>query len=337
MQDVLLFLVSLAVILLSCELFTNGIEWIGCKLKLSESATGSVLAAIGTALPETLIPTIAILLGTEAGHEIGVGAILGAPFMLATLAMFLGGATILIASALRLRGTELELAKGHAEKDLRYFLIVYVLALVSALVPPPFRYAIALLLLLAYLAYLRELLSSGGTVEAESCPPLYFARILGIRNSGEKSMALDLAQVALALLGIIAGAKIFVDAVESISHSIGISPFVLSFLIAPIATELPEKFNSVTWYWRRKDTLALGNITGAMVFQSSIPVSVGILLTPWNLELLQAGSVVFALLAAGIFYASIHFRKSLDARVMLLGGLLYAAYVLFIFSQLGVE
>lgn len=328
----ILFFASLAIILLSCELFTNGIEWVGCKLKFSESVTGSVLAAIGTALPETLIPMIAILLGTEAGHEIGIGAILGAPFMLATLAMFIGGATILIASNLGVRGTKLELAKGHAEKDLRYFLIVYVLALVSSLIAQPLRYAVAVVLILAYLAYLRELLKSEGTIKAESCPPLYFARILGIRNSGEKSMALDLAQVALALLGIIAGAKIFVGAVESISQSLGISPFVLSFLIAPIATELPEKFNSVMWYWRKKDTLALGNITGAMVFQSSVPVSIGILMTSWDLQLLQAGSVIFALLGACTLYASIHLRKSLDARVLLFGGVLYAGYVLFIFA-----
>ncbi len=42
-------------------------------------------------------------------------------------------------------------------------------------------------------------------------------------------------------------------------------------LVAPIATELPEKFNAVIWIRQGKDTLAMGNITGAMVFQASIP------------------------------------------------------------------
>jgi cation:H+ antiporter len=80
------------VILIGSELFTNGIEWFGHKLELGEGAIGSVLAAIGTALPETMVPLIAILFGGGiAASEVGVGAILGAPFMLATLTMFVTG------------------------------------------------------------------------------------------------------------------------------------------------------------------------------------------------------------------------------------------------------
>src|SRR5438034_1359613 len=77
--------VSLVLILLAAELFTNGIEWVGETLGLSEGAVGSVLAAVGTALPETLLPLVAIAIGHPQGEEIGIGAILGAPFMLSTL------------------------------------------------------------------------------------------------------------------------------------------------------------------------------------------------------------------------------------------------------------
>ena len=85
------------VILVGAELFTNGIEWFGLKLGLAEGAVGSVLAAVGTALPETMIPIIAILFSASASSsEVGVGAILGAPFMLATLAMFVTGVAVLI-------------------------------------------------------------------------------------------------------------------------------------------------------------------------------------------------------------------------------------------------
>src|SRR4030042_1977729 len=93
-----ILIASLAIILISCEVFTNGIEWLGLRLGLAETATGSILAAVGTAMPETIIPLIAIFLGTaEQGEEIGEGAILGAPFMLGTLAMFIGGVTIMYA------------------------------------------------------------------------------------------------------------------------------------------------------------------------------------------------------------------------------------------------
>src|SRR3989449_7327381 len=88
--------IALVLILVAAEVFTNGVEWIGENLGLSEGAVGSVLAAVGTALPETLLPLVAILIGHASGKEIGIGAILGAPFMLSTLAMFVLGTAVLI-------------------------------------------------------------------------------------------------------------------------------------------------------------------------------------------------------------------------------------------------
>ena len=75
----------------------------------------------------------------------------------------------------------------------------------------------------------------------------------------------------VALAAILGGAVVFVDAVEGLARSVGLDETLLALVIAPIATELPEKFNSVIWIRRGKDTLALGNITGAMVFQSRDP------------------------------------------------------------------
>jgi cation:H+ antiporter len=97
--DVVILVLAFVVILLGAELFTNGIEWFGRKLGLAEGAVGSVLAAVGTALPETMIPIVAILFGAgEASRDVAVGAVLGAPFMLATLDMFVTGVAVLIAA-----------------------------------------------------------------------------------------------------------------------------------------------------------------------------------------------------------------------------------------------
>jgi cation:H+ antiporter len=63
-KSIAILVISLGIILLGAEVFVNGIEWLGKKLNLSEGAVGSVLAAVGTALPETLIPIIAIVINT---------------------------------------------------------------------------------------------------------------------------------------------------------------------------------------------------------------------------------------------------------------------------------
>src|SRR5438552_17861994 len=101
--DIALIVGAFVLILVGAEVFTNGVEWLGLKLRISEGATGSILAALGTATPETLIPVVAILFtNTADSDEIGVGAILGAPFMLGTPVLLLVGVT---ASVLRKRPT----------------------------------------------------------------------------------------------------------------------------------------------------------------------------------------------------------------------------------------
>src|SRR5436189_1378198 len=136
--DIALIVGALVLILVGCEVFTNGVEWLGIKLRISEGATGSILAALGTATPETLIPVVAILFTNSAdADEIGVGAILGAPFMLGTLVMLLIGVTAFVLRKKRKR-TTLHVDAPHATRDLSFFLVLYTIAIVLALIPPEF-------------------------------------------------------------------------------------------------------------------------------------------------------------------------------------------------------
>src|SRR5690606_33698841 len=109
--------------------------------------------------------------------------------------------------------------------------------------------------------------------------PLTFAP-----KAAEPATGVILAQVLLSLLGIMVCAHLFVEQINHLSGLFHVDPLILSLIIAPIATEMPEKFNSVIWLKQNKDNLALGNITGAMVFQSCIPTAVGLLFTPWVLN-----------------------------------------------------
>src|SRR5439155_12263856 len=122
---------------LPSELFTNGIEWFGRKLELAEGAVGSVLAAVGTALPETMIPIIAILFGggSAASDSVGIGAILGAPLMLSTLAMFVTGLAVIFGARGRPDRTSMPVDTKVLAHDMRYFGIGYALAVGAALLP----------------------------------------------------------------------------------------------------------------------------------------------------------------------------------------------------------
>jgi len=147
------------------------------------------------------------------------------------------------------------------------------------------------------------------------------------RGSSKPPTPIILLQVFLALGGILGGARLFVGSVENLALLFGVPAFVLSVIVAPVATELPEKFNSILWIRNGKDTLALGNITGAMVFQSSLIPALGIALTPWSLTPLAVTSAVLALVSALIVYLNLLVKKSMSPTVLVWGGLFYAVFL----------
>jgi len=123
------------------------------------------------------------------------------------------------------------------------------------------------------------------------------------------------------------GAHLFVGAVEHLSKSVGVPAGLIALVLAPLATELPEKFNSVVWLRDNKDTLAIGNITGAMVFQSTIPVSIGVLFTPWQLDFLSAFAAILAIVSSLVFLGFLLRKAPLRAFYMLGAGSLYIVFV----------
>jgi cation:H+ antiporter len=344
-MDWVLLACSLLVILAGAELFTNGVEWVGEGFGLSEGAVGSVLAAVGTALPETILPLIAILSGHTSGEDIGIGAILGAPFMLTTLAMVVIGVSVIVFHRRRRRDLELLFDVAVIRQDLGYFLVMYSLALVAGLLhSKAVDYGFAIVLVVGYGYYVRRHFLTPTDSElaevGEEIGPLYLWRWLKRLRPRLPAWTRDgpasapFVQVAVALGLIVGGAELFVGSVSSIADRFGLPALAFSLLVAPLATELPEKFNSVIWVRRRKDTLAMGNMTGAMVFQSSFPVAIGLLFTEWHLahEALVASCV--ALLAGSVLYATLRIRRGLSGPILLVQGVFYVGYVSYVITRL---
>jgi cation:H+ antiporter len=325
-----LLILTLFVILFGAEAFTNALEHLGERLKISEGVTGSIFAAVGTALPETIVPVVAVLAGAGSAHigeEVGVGAILGAPMMLSTLTLFL-----MATFAAHKRGWngEFRPERTGVTRDLSWFLAAFGLSAVAIFVPHTatlVRGLFAFALVLMYFVYLMltirassQLVVDGHGTEADH--PLYLSR-LGL----PENLVAIVAQLGLGLTLIILGAKGFVLGIEDLSQWLGVSALVLSLLIVPVATELPEKINSILWIRRHRDTLAFGNITGAMVFQGSLLPALGIMLTPWEPRPEVLLGMGLTLAASGYLYGMLR-RGHLRPWHLTVNGLCYLAYFL---------
>ena len=332
----LLLVGSFVVIIIGAALFTNAVEWFGQHLGLAEGAVGSVLAAVGTALPETMIPLVAIVFGVGSRSDaVGIGAILGAPLMLATLAMFVTGLAVLDRVRRRTGEERMSIDPAIVGRDVRTFGVTYAGAIAVAFLPADLaapRWLAAAALIGAYGWYVRGHLTATAAETSADPRPLRLARVDRAARPGlaQPRLRVVLLQLGLALLAIVAGAVVFVDALETLARSVGLDETLLSLLIAPIATELPEQFNSVIWIRRGRDTLALGNITGAMVFQAAIPTSIALVFASSQWSIASGSWIAFssagiALLSTGLIFRPMFGTGRLHGRRLLLGGAMFGA------------
>ena len=332
MPPLILLFISFAVILAGALLFTNAVEWLGHRLAMGQGAVGSLLAAVGTAMPETLIPIVAIIGGAEGSEDVAVGAIIGAPFLLATIAMGLVGVSAFIYKDRREQGTELKAHGPTLERDLRFFLIFFALGIAVGAAPIPSWAQIPLVIVFvgSYATYVRRTLRESGDVqELDTIGPLIMDRT---PNRDDPQMHLILIQLAAGLAAIVGGAHLFVEELLHIAEDIGIEPLVLSLILAPLATELPEKANSFFWVRDGKDALALGNITGAMVFQSTLPIAIGLLFTEWDLSRFAIVSGVLGLVGGAIAYYEVHGKSRFALPAVLAWIGLFMAFLFYVLA-----
>ena len=322
-----LFVLSAGAIYLACEYFVNGIEWFGRSLNLGATAVGSVLAAFGTALPESAVTFMAVVFGsTPAQKDIGVGAAMGGPLVLATLAYAVVGVALIFHHRRLGRETyQVRVDYSRISHDQAAFLSVFVVKVALGLVAFAIKPWLGVLFLAAYAIYVwREIRESDTAPEEEEIEPLK------IRPSvAEPSLKWAALQVVLALIVIGVASHVFVGQLEAIGTALHWSPHLVALLLSPVATELPETMNALIWVRQGKERLALANISGAMMIQATIPSALGIFFTPWLFDgpLLAAGVITTL---AIVFLWQLFRRGSVDGRALVAVSSLYGVFALLV-------
>jgi len=260
MITALLFIASLILVVVASELFTNAIEWAGYVLNLGTGATGSLLAALGTSLPETVVPIVALATHSPAADSVATGAVLGSPFLLLTL----GAGATGVAVVLRGGARKLVIDRRQARRDL-------------GVLPSGARIVVGALLLLAYAMYVIATLR-GSAAAGASPEPLHIVRW----RPGEPHPVLVTVQLLIAVALLVVGSQLFVTALDRTASALQIPALVLALVIVPVATELPETLNSVLWVRTNDDMLAFGNVAGSATFQSCVLAAIGVVFTTWH-------------------------------------------------------
>jgi cation:H+ antiporter len=286
-----------------------------------------VLAAFGTALPESAVTFVAVVFGKDAAQkDIGVGSALGGPLVLATIAYAVVGFVLLLEQQrLGRKNAYVEVNHRRLSHDQAWFLCIFVVKVGVGLVAFAFKPALGVLFLAAYAAYLwREMRNDEPAVEAHELEPLKLRP-----HDSSPSLAWAAAQTLLALAVIGVASHLFVGRLETIATGLGWAPQFVALLLSPIATELPETMNAVIWVRQGRERLALANISGAMMIQATVPSALGLFFTPWLLDrsLLTAGIVTTV--AVLILWAMFH-RGRVSSWSLVPLALLYGVFAIVV-------
>jgi cation:H+ antiporter len=318
-----LLLAAAAAIYFSCEWFVNAVEWLGRRLRVREMAVGSVLAAAGTALPESVVTLVAVAFGSTPEHkDIGVGAAMGGPLALATVAYGITGLVMLTR-----RAAPHELGDtAKLARDQTWFLLIFVVKVALGLVAFAYKPWLGLLFFAAYIVYFWHEMRGAGDHHSGELAPLRLQR----RRATPSGWAIA-AQTAGALAVIFAASQLFVHQLESVGPILGLPATVTALLLSPIATELPETMNAIIWVRSGKTPLALANISGAMMIQATVPSGLGLLFTPWLFDptLLLAGLATMA--AIGYLLVLLKPRR-LTAATLTLAAAWYGLFAAFLLT-----
>jgi cation:H+ antiporter len=248
--------------------------------------------------------------------------------MLSTLVVPMLALLLLVYARLGKRGRSFRLNYKDITVDLTCFALAYLVALACAFVPSrPVHMMAAVGLLSLYGYYVKLKFSDDESNEPSELGPLLFSK-----HATTPSYAVITLQALAGLGGLALGAHLFVSAADSTAHLLAISPLILALLIAPLATELPEMSNSFLWLYQKKDRLAVGNVTGAMVFQGTVPVSVGLLGTEWSIAPSALVTMVLAVVATGSLLLQAAWSGQWRPWLLTIGAVLYIGYAMYLYG-----
>jgi cation:H+ antiporter len=314
-------LLGLVLLVLASDAFANAVEWAGALLGLTRSAVGAVVAAIGSSLPETMVVFIAlVILHDAASMDVGIGAVIGAPLLLSTVVFSLIGLGAIVL------GKEHAAVKAPATPTivgLALFSLTFALVIGASFAPTSLmRTAVGTIIIALYGVYLWYHIRLATVESDETPPPLRFAP-----RAARPPLWIVALQLLTATVVTAIAARWFVASITSASAALHTSPLLISLLLSPIATELPEVFNSVIWMRRDLDDLALGNVIGAMMFQTSIACAIAIFASPWHLDAASYRAAVATLAAALFLLTWTAVRRKVEALPLALSGLFYCGYI----------
>ena len=234
----IIFVVSLAVLLLGSDWLIESAEKIGLSFGISPFIIGVTIVAFGTSLPELATSIASVFSGTS---EIVAANVVGSN--IANILLVLGLTTIV--------GKGIKLDFNIMEVDIP-LLIISAIFFYFAIYDAQFTFVEAILFLIALVFFLYSTVT--GNIDEETDRP-----------------QVDPKKYLLLIIGglmVYFGATYTIYALEKIAAQLGVAPSIIALTVIALGTSLPEVIVSMAAARKGKHAIAVGNVLGSNIFNT---------------------------------------------------------------------
>jgi len=301
-MDFVIFIVAMGALIWGADMLIEQSERIALKFNIPEFIIGSTLIALGTSLPEMAASVAASFNGSS---EIAVSNVIGSNIL---------NITLVLASVFHI-ARHINPDRDFFAKDSTWALVpvlVFILMIIDGVIS---RFD-AMLLLLLMGAYLLFLLQDAKNIPEEDIEV-------------DESEVFSWSKVSIMLIAgfvlVVGGADFTVESATTIAKSFGVSEWVIGIVMISLGTSLPELTVSISAAMKGKVDMAIGNIIGSNMANTTMVLGAAALVNPIQVNapsyLFDITTMIVATLILVFITANKLYNKSAGISLIIILGL----------------
>lgn len=310
LTTLLMFIGACIVLAISAEFLVKGLTKVSYYLRLTEFVVGFMIVAVATSIPELFIGITSAL---NKYPVLSLGNVIGANIIDLTL-------VIGIASILR-RGIRVE--TKAVKVDTLYMFIIMLLPIILMFFDHEISRLDGCILLVAFFLYIFRLLGQEKRFRET------------IDHIPRKEFFTNVAISAISLVLLFLSANMAVKSATSLAVDLSIEPILIGLFILSIGSTLPELTFESTAILERHKYMALGDLIGSIVVNSTLVLGITAIICPIRADfLLFLTSSFFMITVAFLFMTFVECEKHILWQE---GVALILLYILFVIVEITIS
>jgi cation:H+ antiporter len=300
-----IFVISMAVLIKSADVFTNNVEILGRKFNISPFILGVTVVALGTSLPELA----SALMAVGYASEIVLGNVMGSN--ITNILLVLGFSTLFLKK-------ETIISWNPFHGDLTFIIastIMLGIVLIDGIITLP-EAGLLVLGYILYILYTLEINKNTGHKE---------------KNEKIKFNWMHVGLIVGSIILIAVSAHFLINSAVEIAQQLNVGSEIVALTLIALGTSLPELAVSLMAVKKGSIETAIGNITGSNIFNTFIVVGIPRFIGDLTVTTKLFPETYIYLIIAIVLFVSVILDKKIHRFE---GAVLFLFYIFFLLALL---